>query len=285
MRVAVSGADGFIGRHLMLALSQTGHTALSLGTAAEVDVRDKDLVRATLEALAPDVVVHLAAVSGPMLHTDEPEFVMAVNGVGTLNVLECAWRMGGTPVIVASSVSGYTTGTRNAPRPASIYGVTKRCTELLAEFYREEHALRCTSIRIGSVYGAGRQTHHLLDEMVGQALDGRPVRYDPSGREPLVHVRDAANLLCALTGARSWRPSYDMVTTPVSHAELARVVCELSATGAQPTPQEQPVYSWPVPFDSEPLFQDTGAAPRVDLKDGIRELLEEALSVAAKTGS
>lgn len=285
MRVAVSGADGFIGSHLMAALAEHGHTALSLGTAAEVDVRDKGQVHATLEELAPDLIVHLAAVSGPMLHVEEPEFVMAVNGVGTMNVLECAWRMGGIPVVVASSVSGYTTGTRDAPRPASIYGVTKRCTELLAEFYREERALRCTSIRIGSVYGAGRQTAHLLDEMVGQALEGRPVPYDPSGREPLVHVRDAADLLCALTEVRNWRPSYDMVTTPVSHAELAQIVCELSAAGAQPAPREQHVYGWPVPFDAGPLLKDTGAVPQVNLKDGLREILHQRLSTAARTGS
>lgn len=45
------------------------------------------MVQERLSAPAPDLVFHLAAVSGPTLHLQNPEIVMAVNAVGTVNVL------------------------------------------------------------------------------------------------------------------------------------------------------------------------------------------------------
>lgn len=273
MRVVVTGADGFIGRPLTDALTGAGHVALDLGSVAEVDVRDAERVCARLSGLAPDAIVHLAGVSGPMLHLDRPELIMAVNGVGTVNVLESARQLGRVPVVLAASVSGYTRGTAAAPRPASVYGVTKRCTELLSDLYREEFGVACTAVRIGSVYGAGRRTAHVLDGMVERALAGAPVPYAPEGREPLVHVGDAAALLAALVEAPTWRPVYDLVTTPVSHEELARTVCDVSATGSRAVPEDHATYDWPVPFDVGPLYRDTGRTARVGLADGIGELI------------
>lgn len=281
MKVAVTGADGFIGRHLMAALDRAGHTPLDPGHATEVDIRDTEWVRVRLADLEPEIVIHLAAVSGPMLHVDQPELVMAVNGLGTLNVLESAARLGRVPVVVATSVSGFTMGSREKPRPASVYGVSKRCAELLVELYREQFELPCVAVRIGSVYGPGRSTPHVLDDMVERAVAGDAVPFAVEGMEPLVHVRDAADLLAALVEAPTWRPSYDLVTTPTPHEELARVVCELGGTGARPTAEVRDTYHWPIPFDSGPLYRDTGRSYQVGITEGVAELLPQASSAAA----
>ena len=282
MRIVVTGADGFVGTGLTSALANAGHLALNLGPANEIDIRDTELVRARLSTLAPDRIIHLAAISGPMLHREQPELVMAVNAVGTVNVLESALRQK-TPVILASSVSGYTMGTAEQPRPASVYGVTKRAGEMLAAVYREELGLRCTSVRIGSVYGPGRHTEHVLDEMIARALSGADVPYSAAGEEPLVHIRDAAVLLEALAEASSWRPHYDLVTTPISHAELARIVCELAGTGSQPVREDHPVYTWPMPFDATSLYEDTGRDVAVSVRSGIAELLDRARAERASS--
>ncbi|SCF01544.1 UDP-glucose 4-epimerase [Micromonospora viridifaciens] len=275
-RVVVTGADGFVGKPLTVALADQGHTVLDLGPAYDVDVTDTDRVRARLSALAPDLIIHLAGVSGPMLHTDKPEVVMAVNAVGTVNILESARRMGGVRVMVAGSVSGYTTGTAQDPRPASVYGVTKRCAELLVGVYRSQFGMQCTAIRIGSVYGLGRKTAHVLDGMISRALAGEPVPFAPAGWEPLLHVSDAAALLAALCDVAAWREQYDLVTTPASHQTLAEMVCELSGSGSRPVAEDPPIYQWPVQFDIRPLLHDVARdhAP-VALAEGIGQLLRQ----------
>lgn len=274
MRVAVTGAEGFVGSHLMTALEADGYTAVSLGPVNEVDIRDRAEVRRRLADLAPDRIVHLAAVSGPMLFSEEPEFVMHVNSVGTVNVLEAAKQLD-APVVLASSVSVATEGSASAPRPASVYGVTKRLAELLGELYRNDFGLPCTAVRIGSVYGAGRQTEHVIDSMIDDAITHRTVSYSGTAHEPLVHVRDAASLLAALVGAQqSWQERYDLVTTPITHEDLAHVVCDVANNGAIPSPVDRTGYSWPITFDSTALYEDTGSAYAVDVQTGVAEVFD-----------
>jgi len=268
----VTGADGLVGTGLMSELAERGHEAVSVGSIAQLDVRDRNAVHRRVADLAPDRIVHLAAVSGPMLQADEPDLVVAVNTVGTVNVLEAARRVG-VPVVLAGSISGYTKGTPSRPRPASVYGVTKRTVELLAEVYREEYGVRCTTVRIGSVYGPGRRTPHVLDDMLTSARRGVDVRYAATGMEPLVHERDAGALLAALAGLSRWRPHYDLVTATVSHADLASEVCRLAGTGSQPRAEEREVYTWPVAFSASELYADTGESAAVDVRTGIAELL------------
>lgn len=275
MRIAVTGADGFVGTGLMSELAAAGHEPLDVGPATQLDVRNAEAVGTRVAELEPDCIVHLAAVSGPMLHANEPELVMAVNAVGTVNVLQVA-HLTGAAVMLAGSVSGFTKGTPQQPRPASVYGVTKRTLELLAEVYREEHGVRCTTVRIGSVYGPGRRTEHVLDGMLASARVGEDVPYAASGREPLVHQSDAASLLAALAEVSHWRPTYDLVTTPISHADLAREVCELAGTGSQPRAEDRQVYTWPMEFDPAGLYEDTGRSARISVRAGVSELLRRS---------
>lgn len=273
-RIAITGGDGFIGSELMRQARARGHVVEAVCREAEVDIRNAADVYTALEAAKPDVVIHLAAVSGPMVLAEHPDVVTSVNTVGTINVLEAARRIGNCRVILASSVAGYSSGTEECPLPASVYGVTKRFAELAGQHYCGEFGLSVTSVRIGSVYGPERQTDHVLHRMIHSAISRGEVSYESTGWEPLVHVTDCGRLLAALADVQSWRPTYNAVTTPVSHRFLAEEVVRcLTDRNVSLRELGNGAERWPLRFDSAGLLADTGLMPEMAAEAGIRDLV------------
>jgi len=89
-RVAlITGHDGFIGRYLMQELKAQGWQAVGLeeeiaSFPSLLDIRDGMAVARAVERIRPDIVYHLAAISGPMLLRQSPATVTAVNCLGTI---------------------------------------------------------------------------------------------------------------------------------------------------------------------------------------------------------
>ena len=92
--VLITGCSGYLGQHLLSHLAQdVSHTLVavagslptfaddfgSLATVKAVDLSDGTAVAALLTEVAPDVVVHLAAISSPAACEKEPERSRAIN--------------------------------------------------------------------------------------------------------------------------------------------------------------------------------------------------------------
>nr|MBN2278899.1 complex I NDUFA9 subunit family protein [candidate division Zixibacteria bacterium] len=112
MRIAITGATGFVGRHLVAALRQTGHELRLLvhrreGTSEEdkkieycrADVHDLDSLMAAFEKV--DIIYHLV---GIIAETRQLTFERTVAG-GTSNVAAAA-RVNGTKKIIYLSAAG-----------------------------------------------------------------------------------------------------------------------------------------------------------------------------------
>jgi GDP-4-dehydro-6-deoxy-D-mannose reductase len=79
--VLVTGADGFVGKHLRALLADRA-------VPAHVDVRDASAVAEAVHATQPGAVVHLAAESSVASSWEDPRKAWSVNVTGTVNVLE-----------------------------------------------------------------------------------------------------------------------------------------------------------------------------------------------------
>ena len=142
MRAVVTGAAGFVGRHLVAHLQACGDDIAALDREGEhpVDVTDADSVRDALVSLRPEVVFHLAAVSHIGESWDEPARVFRVNAEGTLHLLRACREAAVERVLVIASADVYGAVAagdlpiaEDAPiRPVTPYGASKAAADLLA---------------------------------------------------------------------------------------------------------------------------------------------------------
>ena len=273
VKVLVTGAGGFLGRALGTALTDRG--AEVDGIDAETDLRDTSSIREVLSSCSPDAVVHLGGVSGPMVAADDPPYVTAVNAVGTANVLDACRRVTPSPrVVLASSVA--VVEQRGASRATSVYAATKRFGEDIAAVFAAS-GLRVTVARIGSLYGPGRRTAHIITDLAGELRAAGRARIVRNAHEPLVHVDDAARSLArlALIEPVQQRPYY-VVQQLLGHAAIAEHVAKALGMESQVEMIDAEPVCWAEPLDNRPLVADTGVDFAVRPADGIAALLDPA---------
>ena len=92
MRVAITGAAGLFGHGLVAAFS-TRHEVFPL-TRAEADITDAEAIRAALERIRPDLVVHPAGIPDIDLCEADPAKAFRVNYQGACNVVDAARSLG-----------------------------------------------------------------------------------------------------------------------------------------------------------------------------------------------
>jgi len=139
LKILLTGAKGFTGRHLAARARAAGQRVQAL----DVDLCEKDTVRAAVAAADFDVVIHLAAMSF-VGHANAAAFY-AVNVVGTGNLLEALARRPTPPqrVILASSANIYGNcdvspiGEDQPPAPVNHYALSKLSMEYLSRIYAD----------------------------------------------------------------------------------------------------------------------------------------------------
>jgi nucleoside-diphosphate-sugar epimerase len=196
MRALVTGATGFIGRHLCRALTAAGDDVIALvrptsnraGVAAARfaigDVTDPaSLIAAVAEV---DVVFHLAAMLGAPWH---PDF-LTTNAVGVRNVCAAAAQAARPPRVVATSsiaAAGPARGARtedDPPAPVSRYGASKLAGEQAAREFAARVPI--TIVRPPVVFGGGDLAMLPAFRMAARGVAVAPGR----GRVSLIHVTD-----------------------------------------------------------------------------------------------
>lgn len=198
-RVLVTGADGFIGSHLVERLIREGaevHALAiynSLGSAGWLDtveprdrrnlqihfgdVRDEGLIRDLL--LRADMVFHLAALIAIPYSYMAPASFVDTNVLGTLNVLEACRRNDVRKVILTSTSEVYGTPevipiTENHPlRSQSPYAATKAAADQLGIAYAATYGLAVTVLRPFNTYGPRQSMRAVIPTILAQMQAGR----------------------------------------------------------------------------------------------------------------
>ena len=165
-KIAVTGANGTIGRRLCTALAQDCEVVrIDLqGAGVNADVRDFDAMLAALQGC--ESVIHLA---GIVAVDADWQSVYATNIGGTYNVYEAARRAGAKRIVFASSNHcvgmhevenapaiyepgfGLVVRTEDPYRPDGLYGVWKALGETLGRFYSDKYGMQVACVRIGSI--------------------------------------------------------------------------------------------------------------------------------------
>lgn len=182
-RILITGAAGFIGFHLASKLKERGDFVIGLDNfndyytpqlkkdrsqilqnkgikITQADITDPSAIPAILDQNQITHVVHLAAQAGVRYSLTNPHAYIAANITGFLNILEALRSRLDIPLTYASSSSVYGTNTKipfslddPTDTQASLYGVTKKTNELMAETYNHLFGVRTTGLRFFTVYG------------------------------------------------------------------------------------------------------------------------------------
>jgi nucleoside-diphosphate-sugar epimerase len=200
MRVAVTGAAGFIGSHLSERLLAEGHEVVGIDGFIDsyarsykernlTELREHpsfefhpcDLRTEPLDPLldGADVVLHLAAMPGLPRSWTEFDSYATNNFHAVQRLLEASHRRGVARFVQASTSSVYgsrAVGDELIPtRPVSPYGVTKLAAENLVLAYMDTVGIPAVILRYFSVYGPRQRpdmAYHIFSEAL---LDDRPL--------------------------------------------------------------------------------------------------------------
>jgi dTDP-4-dehydrorhamnose reductase len=164
MRIAVTGAGGGLGRAFLAAVPEE-HEVHGF-TRQQLDVRLFDAVRDALDPLAPDTIVHLAALTSVDRCEEEPQLAAETNVLGSFNVAAAARRTGAVLVLVSTDYvfdgqKGARYDEEDRPNPLSVYGWTKLAGERAAESVGPDLVI----VRTAWVFGTG-------DDFLTRALRG-----------------------------------------------------------------------------------------------------------------
>ena len=217
MRILVTGANGFIGRHTVAEAAAAGHDVLPLGaprehgssgsteqqsriTPCHVDMQD------TVRRLhGVDAVIHLAGNSPRFgLVPPTPLQLFRSNAELTAVLLE-ACAQAGVPRFVLASTSAVYAGSPGGPLKESQpldgrtpYAASKIAAEAMVRAYTAQGALRGISLRLFNVYGPGQCAQNVCATIALQALGKGPVRvHDDRPVRDFIYVADVARALVA----------------------------------------------------------------------------------------
>lgn len=197
--IFVTGADGFIGSHLVETLVKNGHKirafvlynsfntwgwldmlpkeVLSEIEIFQGDIRDPNGVKQAMKGV--DEVFHLAALIAIPFSYHSPDTYVDTNIKGTLNVLQAARELGTSRVLVTSTSEVYGTAKyvpidENHPfQGQSPYSATKIGADRLAESFYRSFGTPVSIVRPFNTYGPRQSARAVIPTIITQLLAGK----------------------------------------------------------------------------------------------------------------
>jgi GDP-4-dehydro-6-deoxy-D-mannose reductase len=199
-KVLITGAAGFVGRHLTAHLEACGDDVVGVDRSAMpgsdlpgVDITDAAAVAALMDDVRPEAIYHLAGWADVGGSWKAPVEAFRANAEGTLNVLSAAVDAGVGRVLAVSSADVYGKVepselplTEDSPlRPASPYAASKVAADYLGLQAWLGRALPVLRVRAFNHLGPGQ-----TDKFVAPALASRIARAERDGNTAPLPIGD-----------------------------------------------------------------------------------------------
>lgn len=210
MRALITGGHGFVGRHLAQHLVSCGDNVavtylssapsstadetaekIALPTAAQsiaLDVTDRDAVFEVISLMQPDAVYHLAALSFVPDGEKNPERIMQINTIGTMNLLDAiAANSADSKFLFVSSSEVYghprpgSLPLRESSelRPTSMYGVSKASADAAVFKYSYSNGVNAIRVRPFSHLGPGQSDQFAISSFAKQVAAVKLGKQEP----------------------------------------------------------------------------------------------------------
>lgn len=291
----VTGASGFTGRYMIDALRKRGFTVAGLGSehtnadeTLACDLTDATAVKAVVDKVQPDWVVHLAALAF-VGHADQEAFYR-VNVFGTLNLLGALAGQRKVPqrILIASSANIYGTpgveviSEDICPAPVNHYACSKLAMEHMAATWFER--LPIVIARPFNYTGPGQNERFLIPKIVSHFAQNKPVielgNLDVS--RDFSDVRDVVEAYVRLLDSDVYDQRINICSNQaISLREIIVLMEDIANYRINIKVNPEFVRANEIPVlrgDNRRLIAATGFAPRQNLRQTLEDML-----IAAQT--
>lgn len=189
MKILVTGAGGFVGKHLIKELLKRNHDVVALGIGNnrdlhkmkipvyETNILDFNIVYKNIQKEQPDGVIHLAAQSNVGVSWNKPQITASVNIEGTLNLYKAFFEINpsGRFLNIGSSDEYGLTAKKGIPlteemecKPQNPYSISKFCSEQLILQLAKKDDVNVISTRSFNHFGPGQSKGFVISDFASQ---------------------------------------------------------------------------------------------------------------------
>jgi len=305
LRVFVTGGTGFVGRYLIKSLIEKNHNVTifdNLSNSSEKNIKsllDKvKFVKGDItnyddisnSIIGSEVVIHLAAKINVQESFANPNLTKRVNVDGTKNLLEACKENQITNIIVASSAAVYgdckdskTYLSENSnTNPTSPYGETKLEMEQTVKSFSEQHDINTAILRFFNIYGVGQTPEYagVITKFLQKIQENKPLEIYGDGLQTrdFVSIQDVVDSIYdTITNIEGKRGNIYNIASgkSISINDLAKLMVSISEKDLNilhSTPKKGDIRFSQA--DISLVEKDLGYQPKIDLKDGIRNLMK-----------
>ncbi|HLY29007.1 MAG TPA: GDP-mannose 4,6-dehydratase [Aggregatilineales bacterium] len=311
MKTLITGAGGFVGRHLLTHLRNNTDNFL-YGTILNdgerrpelvalcpdlhiLDLRDPDAVSNLIASVRPDAIYHLAGQPYVPRSFDDPWDTLDNNIHGTLNLLQAVRELKlSTRILVIGSAEVYGTVppeqlplTESTPfAPSSPYSVSKIGQDMLALQYHLAHGIFTIRVRPFNHIGPGQNQRFSISDWASQIAEAEAGQRESvvyvgnlSAARDFTDVRDVVRAYSALLEHGEAGQVYNVCsgTAHTMHSLLDRLISmsqvpiEVRVATERFRPVELPILMG----SYARLRERTGWQPQISIEQSLRDVLDE----------
>ena len=306
-KVLIFGAGGFVGSYLSREFLEHGYAVVGSDKATRrklppevafhpADLLNAEEVESLVNAVTPDVVINLAAISSVGASWGIPQTTIEVNVVGALNILEAARKAEKKPrILFVGSSEEYVITEQaineetelNASNP---YGISKVTQENFAALYRAHYGLQVYCVRPFNHTGVGQRDSFVLPSFCKQVAaiekSGQPGTIQVGNlniERDFSHVKDIVRAYRMIVEQDDCRAIYNVGSgTAYNLTELLRYITKLSHQSisievdpARFRPSDQPR----ICCDHSRITEELGWTPEYSVYDALKEMYDAFLNV------
>ncbi len=297
-KVLVTGATGFVGRHSLPRLLESGYEVHAVHSQRAPDALNRDIVWHRANLLEPNEIaslvgkvrpshlLHFAWYAVPGKYWTAPENLAWVRA--TINLMQVFSDHGGQRAVMAGSCAEYDWKFDHCSelftpcRPATLYGACKHGTQLLLDAWSRQMGLSSAWGRIFFLYGPGEYPSRLVPSVIQSLLRNEPALCTHGNQlRDFMHVTDVAAAFVELLGSEVKGAVNIASGVSTTLEEVIHAIADhlnkrdLVRLGAVPAPAGEPDA---LIADIGRLRDEVGFRPRYGLKQGIAQTIEHMKS-------